>query len=1182
MESEQWAAKVMDQLEDKNTKTKDKPKNRRGLRRNNKKHCIRKLSFIGVNSAGLSSKLASFDSMMHALQPTVFFIEETKLKSSGKIKTENSDGYQIFELNRVGKSGGGIAIGALADTDPVWISEGDSDIEVLVVEISVSELQIRCIAAYGPQEGAPAEQKENFWSRLSAEIEDAVNNEKAIIFQMDGNLWGGSDLVKNDPNKQNNNGLRFQKFLEKFPFLTIVNNLDVCNGSITRKRITIKGVEESILDFFIVCDKIQPFIEKMIIDEEKMYALSNYCKVKGKQVRKDSDHNTLILHLKLEYFLKKPERIEFFNLKNEECQNIFFQKTSETRRLTNCFQRAGGVENQAKQWFKELNGLCHQSFRKIRHKTKKKETETTILMEKRRSLMQKLKMVPDIEKEDLKDELDKVEKKVSDLIAEKNRNKVVENFKSLSKQDGNLNNNNAWSLKRKVFPKHKESLPFAKKNCDGKLISSHKQLKDLYLETFVHRLRHRPIKKVFSYVKSLKEKLCSKRLEYCRKRKSKDWKLKDLEKVLNSLKLNKSRDPHGLLNEIFKPGVMGKDFKKSLLMLLNRLKKELHIPAFMQLADIVAIYKGKGDKLSLENDRGIFILNIFRSIMMKMIYAEKYEIIDQNMSDSNVGARRKKSIRNHLFILNGIINDAINNKKSLDILIVDYKQCFDSMWLDECINDLFKAGVRDDQLALIYQANSENQVAVKTPFGKTERRNVEKIVLQGEVFGPLECSVSIDNFGKECIDNEKYLYSYKNEVGVPPLAMIDDLVCPSVCGVDSVLINSYINAKTNTKKLQFGVNKCHQLHVGKKNQLCPTLKVDNWELQKVSESETGLGNLQDVLVENHELEKKVTEKYLGDIISVDGKNSKNITSRKGKAVGIIRQISSILQDICFGPFYFEVALLLRESLFLSSILVNSEAWYGLTMEEKKELEKQDENLLRKILECPSNSPKCMLYLETGSKPIRFIIMMRQMMFLHYILKEEKTSLISRFFFAQLKNPGKNDWINTIYENLEFLEIFLDFDQIEMTSQFQFKSFVEKAIDKKCFEYLIEEKNKKNKVKHINYKKLELKNYLMPGKISIQQAKEIFLLKSRMLETKDNFPNKFKDKFCPICEDGIVDSQAHVMNCPAILSKSIVQTDLNYDNLFQDDVLKQIQVSSVIMENFKRRKEIIKKKETSPQ
>ena len=112
---------------------------------------------------------------------------------------------------------------------------------------------------------------------------------------------------------------------------------------------------------------------------------------------------------------------------------------------------------------------------------------------------------------------------------------------------------------------------------------------------------------------------------------------------------------------------------------------------------------------------------------------------------------------------------------------------------------------------------------------------VEKIILQGEVFGPLECSVTVDTFGKECLEKEKHLYVYKNEVGIPPLAMIDDLVCPAVCGVDSVLVNAYINAKTNVKKLQFGVKKCHQLHIGKANDLCPTLKVDNWELHKVDE-----------------------------------------------------------------------------------------------------------------------------------------------------------------------------------------------------------------------------------------------------------------------------------------------------------------------------------------------------------
>ena len=52
---------------------------------------------------------------------------------------------------------------------------------------------------------------------------------------------------------------------------------------------------------------------------------------------------------------------------------------------------------------------------------------------------------------------------VSDIVAETNRNKVIENFKLLSQQDGKMNTNNMWNLKKKVFPKNKESLPFAKK-----------------------------------------------------------------------------------------------------------------------------------------------------------------------------------------------------------------------------------------------------------------------------------------------------------------------------------------------------------------------------------------------------------------------------------------------------------------------------------------------------------------------------------------------------------------------------------------------------------------------------------------------------------------------------------------------------------------------------------------------
>ena len=104
---------------------------------------------------------------------------------------------------------------------------------------------------------------------------------------------------------------------------------------------------------------------------------------------------------------------------------------------------------------------------------------------------------------------------------------------------------------------------------------------------------------------------------------------------------------------------------------------------------------------------------------------------------------------------------------------------------------------------------------------------------------------------------------------------------------------------------------------------------------------------------------------------------KNILSRKSKAFGITKQILAILEEVCFGSFQFEVAMILRASLFLNSILTNCEAWYNIKKQEIDILEKSDENLLRKFFEAPCTTPKCMLYLESGCKPIRFTLMARR-------------------------------------------------------------------------------------------------------------------------------------------------------------------------------------------------------------
>ena len=78
----------------------------------------------------------------------------------------------------------------------------------------------------------------------------------------------------------------------------------------------------------------------------------------------------------------------------------------------------------------------------------------------------------------------------------------------------------------------------------------------------------------------------------------------------------------------------------------------------MKSVNIAMIPKsGKANSQSISNQRGIFILSVFRSLLMKMLLKDEYKMIDEFMSDSNVGGRRGRRIQDHLFIINGIIFD---------------------------------------------------------------------------------------------------------------------------------------------------------------------------------------------------------------------------------------------------------------------------------------------------------------------------------------------------------------------------------------------------------------------------------------------------------------------------------------------------------------------------------------------
>ena len=154
---------------------------------------------------------------------------------------------------------------------------------------------------------------------------------------------------------------------------------------------------------------------------------------------------------------------------------------------------------------------------------------------------------------------------------------------------------------------------------------------------------------------------------------------------------------------------------------------------------------------------------------------------------------------------------------------------FDSIDLEEAISDLYDVGVTDESLALIYKANQEIQMAIKTQSGLTERQTVNDIVLQGDTFGSILASVQVDAIGKDVVETGLG-YMYKNELSISLLGLVDDVIGITEAGFKAVQMNEVINVKSAEKCLKFGVSKCKTMFVGKDKLtfLDTEIAVDKW------------------------------------------------------------------------------------------------------------------------------------------------------------------------------------------------------------------------------------------------------------------------------------------------------------------------------------------------------------------
>ena len=296
--------------------------------------------------------------------------------------------------------------------------------------------------------------------------------------------------------------------------------------------------------------------------------------------------------------------------------------------------------------------MFYQTFRKVRINTRKEKDEASDLLEKRRILKSRKDAIG------LK-KLEEVENKLVKLTARKNSEKIEEELNKLKNGKGDVDLNNFWKLKQKLFPKARD-VSGAKYDAKGHLVSSGEKIKKLYLETYKERLKHKKIKEGLEEYQKMREELFELRRGEVKDKIKQPWTMEQLENVLKSLKKGKARDPLNLVNEIFRPEVAGSDLKQALLKIANKVNQEQTFPELLKYTDITSVYKGKGVKSDMDNQRGLFSMVSIRAIIDKLIYQDEYENIDKNLTDCNVGARKDRNIRDNLFVVNSVINAVVN------------------------------------------------------------------------------------------------------------------------------------------------------------------------------------------------------------------------------------------------------------------------------------------------------------------------------------------------------------------------------------------------------------------------------------------------------------------------------------------------------------------------------------------
>ena len=369
------------------------------------------------------------------------------------------------------------------------------------------------------------------------------------------------------------------------------------------------------------------------------------------------------------------------------------------------------------------------------------------------------------------------------------------------------------------------------------------------------------------------------------------------------------------------------------------------------------------------------------------------------------------------------------------------------------------------------------------------------------------------------------------------LLWIDDVVS-CVEGTDNLKIMlDTIDQFAKRHKLKWGQDKCKIMRIG------GGPEQEKWNL---GEMEIGTCD---------------TYTYLGDIITSDGKNTKNIQSRKNKITISSASINTIASSEVLSRIESFVLLDLHEKVNIPSLLSNAESWTLLKSEET-EIERAEIQCIKSLFDLPLRTPTPAILYTFGIPYTNSRIDQKKLIYLHKLLLRDSSHWTSKSLNVLEKlNIG---WYKGICQTLTKYNLPNDFSHIKHKTSNEWRHMVRKSIEDQNKIRLINECHKqsegktivKTKTAHIVDKLKDPAYIRQPTQelkhLSKQETKTIIIARFGMLECGTNFKGTLNEVCSTCC---CLDNEEHRLNvCPKYnFNFRNSSEQISFETIFSPDI-----------------------------